>query len=240
MLSLKCPGCGANIELDESRDFGFCSYCGYKMMLKDVVEVRHREASSTDRYSDGMTEMTKIMDYFGQISDKYQKREELKKQYAELQKKGYKALTGWGIVITVIGLLSISSGAFGVVLLIVGCLFLAGGYSQGEKSKKEMEAIKPQITQLENEIIKHYEDYGVCPLGIEYTQPAVLSILSNYIRQGRAYNVKEAINLLEDENYKNEMRQIAINTQKAAEEQARAARDMAISSSYNGLFNSRK
>ena len=30
---LKCPECGANIELEENRDFCFCSYCGCKIIL---------------------------------------------------------------------------------------------------------------------------------------------------------------------------------------------------------------
>lgn len=35
MLQLKCPNCGANITLDNTRDFGFCSYCGTKILLDE-------------------------------------------------------------------------------------------------------------------------------------------------------------------------------------------------------------
>ena len=28
MQSIKCPNCGANIEIDDVRDSFFCSYCG--------------------------------------------------------------------------------------------------------------------------------------------------------------------------------------------------------------------
>ena len=31
-VALKCPQCGADIELDDSREFGFCQYCGTKIM----------------------------------------------------------------------------------------------------------------------------------------------------------------------------------------------------------------
>lgn len=31
MVVLKCPSCGANLELDETREFAFCTYCGTKI-----------------------------------------------------------------------------------------------------------------------------------------------------------------------------------------------------------------
>lgn len=36
-----CPGCGANVELDDSREFGFCRYCGAQIALDKVI-VEHR------------------------------------------------------------------------------------------------------------------------------------------------------------------------------------------------------
>lgn len=39
--AVKCPSCGANVELDDSRDFGFCTYCGAKI-VQDKIIVEHR------------------------------------------------------------------------------------------------------------------------------------------------------------------------------------------------------
>ena len=33
--SLKCPECGANLEIEEGRSFCFCQYCGCKIMLDE-------------------------------------------------------------------------------------------------------------------------------------------------------------------------------------------------------------
>ena len=41
MVKLFCPGCGASLELDDSRDFGFCMYCGTKVMLTQKIKVEH-------------------------------------------------------------------------------------------------------------------------------------------------------------------------------------------------------
>lgn len=37
MKALKCPYCGADIELDESIEYGFCSYCGTKIQLSEHI-----------------------------------------------------------------------------------------------------------------------------------------------------------------------------------------------------------
>ena len=40
-IKISCPSCGANIELDDSREFGFCSFCGTKI-TQDKIVVEHR------------------------------------------------------------------------------------------------------------------------------------------------------------------------------------------------------
>lgn len=47
LISLKCPSCGANIDFDNSRDFGFCSYCGTKIMIEKKI-VEHRGSVGID------------------------------------------------------------------------------------------------------------------------------------------------------------------------------------------------
>ncbi len=37
-IQLKCRDCGADIQLDTTREFAFCSYCGCKYLLKDETQ----------------------------------------------------------------------------------------------------------------------------------------------------------------------------------------------------------
>lgn len=37
-VSVKCPSCGGDIQLDDSRESGFCVYCGAKVMYKEAVQ----------------------------------------------------------------------------------------------------------------------------------------------------------------------------------------------------------
>ena len=41
MKALKCPNCDANIQVDGDREYGFCSYCGAQVQIREVVEVRY-------------------------------------------------------------------------------------------------------------------------------------------------------------------------------------------------------
>ena len=41
MVDLKCPNCSANISLDDTREYGFCSYCGTKVQIVQKVRVLH-------------------------------------------------------------------------------------------------------------------------------------------------------------------------------------------------------
>lgn len=45
VYSIKCPECGAELDVNEGRSSCFCSYCGTKILLDDSVErkeVTHR------------------------------------------------------------------------------------------------------------------------------------------------------------------------------------------------------
>ena len=50
-IKLACPNCGAAIELSEDREYGFCSYCGTKVM-QDKVVVEHRGKISLSGIAD--------------------------------------------------------------------------------------------------------------------------------------------------------------------------------------------
>lgn len=37
LIALKCPSCGGNLEFEDSREFGFCQYCGTKIMISQEI-----------------------------------------------------------------------------------------------------------------------------------------------------------------------------------------------------------
>lgn len=51
MKAMVCPQCGANLNLDDSREFGFCTYCGAKIQINETVIVKHSGAVSIESNS---------------------------------------------------------------------------------------------------------------------------------------------------------------------------------------------
>lgn len=47
LVEMKCPSCGADIQLDDSREFGFCNFCGTKVMQEKIV-VEHKGSVKVD------------------------------------------------------------------------------------------------------------------------------------------------------------------------------------------------
>ena len=40
-VKVKCPSCGANVDLDATGEYGYCAYCGTKI-VRDKIVVEHR------------------------------------------------------------------------------------------------------------------------------------------------------------------------------------------------------
>lgn len=74
IIALKCPQCGADVELDETREIGFCTFCGTKVMqdrvylhvdnsnkLKNLYE-RARKSIEINDYEHASEYYKKILD----------------------------------------------------------------------------------------------------------------------------------------------------------------------------------
>ena len=63
MIKLQCPGCGATLEVDDSRQYCFCSYCGTKIMVQNENEYIYRridEAEVAQAETDRMIRMKQL------------------------------------------------------------------------------------------------------------------------------------------------------------------------------------
>jgi len=56
VIELKCPKCSGDLELEDSREFGFCRFCGAKIMISDMItqkiSVEFRDTGKTDELID--------------------------------------------------------------------------------------------------------------------------------------------------------------------------------------------
>ncbi len=49
LVLLKCPNCGGSLDLEDSREFAFCQYCGSKIMIQEEIV---RQKVTIDRSED--------------------------------------------------------------------------------------------------------------------------------------------------------------------------------------------
>ena len=48
LISVKCPDCGAQLNIEEGRKTAFCSYCGAKIIIRDDNEITFREVNEAE------------------------------------------------------------------------------------------------------------------------------------------------------------------------------------------------
>ncbi len=51
VIALKCPECGANLEFDDSREFGFCQFCGTKILIESSKVINDNSTTINNYYS---------------------------------------------------------------------------------------------------------------------------------------------------------------------------------------------
>lgn len=207
-----CKLCGTDLNGAK-----FCPNCGTAdgeiMVQQQGYGMAHLEADLRQR---SLVDMQKLMDYFGIKSQQY---DEFSKVSEEVEERR-KYLPAIWIVGAIACLLL---GCFNKLFYIgmVACIALAIVFSRHNK-KKLTEAVDRQ-DQLGVELATHYEAFGYCPLGIEYTKPSTLFEINEIIRKGRKNTIADAVNQYEDDNHK---RIMEINAKMAAD----AARETAENS----------
>lgn len=45
IIAAKCPGCNGDIQLDDAQKTGFCMYCGTRVIVQDIIEMRNDRAA---------------------------------------------------------------------------------------------------------------------------------------------------------------------------------------------------
>lgn len=98
------------------------------------------------------------------------------------------------------------------------------------KKKSKIQAFQQQVLQANTELKKYYDDSGIKDLAFEYSNPYIIKKIKKKVTLGRAESMKEAINCLIDDEYKEKMlygQQTQIN----------AAKDAASAAEFAALFS---
>ena len=208
---------------------------------------------------DSLNEMNNMLSYFGQMAQQYDEYDHCNKMIPVLQRGVGKARLVWGIIFCCagayfgfMGLASLSSSfssrsssvsilmvvllLFCLALIIPGILMIVSRSVAANKKRKELENMLNREAELATILTQHYNNYGFCLIGAEYTNPKILSRICDIIRSGRADTPKEAINILLDDAHKSMMQLQSQLTMQATRQAARGATAAAVFSAANFFF----
>ena len=48
LIELKCPSCGANLSIEQEREFAYCQYCGTRILINDNSKFVYRHIDDAD------------------------------------------------------------------------------------------------------------------------------------------------------------------------------------------------
>lgn len=179
-----CKQCGADIG-----DAVFCPSCGVSQEVATV-----NSTPTQDPRQQGLMEMDRMIKHFGAKRAVYDEYDAVSAQVAELSDKSIVGPVGAGVISLLIGIFA--EGWFWYVL--AGVLIVAG-VLMGKNNKNKLTIATARQNELEAELAELYKSYGYCPIGQEYTKPAILDNIYNVIRSGRASDPGMAINIIQQE-----------------------------------------
>ncbi len=135
IYQLKCPACGASVEVEKGRESCFCSYCGTKIYVDD--EVHRVEITQNINYHKTYTDEAKIRKV--ESEERMHEREYAEKR-AERKDKKWSAL---GTVLI-------------VLVCVIGYFVLFNGYFDSEKEASDRQ--EAELQAIVDDIMQDIED----------------------------------------------------------------------------------
>lgn len=199
-----CPSCGQQVA-DGSF---FCTNCGTN--FSGSVPAQQAQPNYVQQnYSVRDNELgvlTEVWKYFSQITAKYREYDAACKQVNYYAKGASSALLVWGCILASIGLflsficsLDYSSQdavpVFLLLFVLPGVPMILGGILMKVNNRKKFSRYQQQYAQIFQDIYYYYAAYTGCPVGVEYSNPDAIAYIMKQMQAGRAYTIRDAINL---------------------------------------------
>lgn len=186
-----------------------CPACGSQ--AGGIVQQNVNVPAAGEARQRSLEELDRMVSYFGPKEKEYDEFERLSQEVDKRSSKGY----GGSIVATVIMiLLGLWSKLvfFYVVAAIIAAVFVLRKINNNKKLSIAVE----KCNNTHEILMNHYNNYGYCAVGFEYTRPAMLMELHSLVRQGRASTLQDAINLYIADQDKEEMLRLQKETADSA------------------------
>ena len=126
LIAVKCPACGADINVESTREFSFCTYCGTKILMNNENEHIYRNIDEA-RIKEAETErMVRLREL------------ELEEKENARGRKGILAAYGIALVFVLVGaLICIFNGTAGAFGIMIGAYIGLFTYIKSDEKKKK-------------------------------------------------------------------------------------------------------
>ena len=196
-----CPNCGTSVE-------------GEAAPVAVGADVRQRS----------IADMQHMISYFGAKKAQYDEFESVSTEVADRSSRGF---GGWIVGAIICVAIALFSKAFFFYIVAAGCI--AGFVFFRKKNKEKLAVANARQVELQKELEQHYEAYGYCSVGFEYTRPSTLEALYDLIRKGRVTTPGDAINTYLADRQQEEMLRLQQEATEAAKETAKNSKKAAKS-----------
>lgn len=148
LVSVKCPQCGASLDIDEGRNHVFCSYCGTKILVDNDNEYIYRhidEASIKQTEAETMLRLKEM---------------ELQEKEDERKRKSQRTAYIIAAAVAIFGILleAIADGFEGMLAIMIGLnIALFTFISNSQKKKSKIGTISPNEIRI-SEKMEHYKE----------------------------------------------------------------------------------
>lgn len=192
-----CPACGGRVQFEPP------TLPSYADPYQQRAEVRQREMNS----------LGDLIRYFSPKQPEYDAYDDSCKKIIHFARGARSALLVWGCIILSLGLFVFLANiedadlmddlvGISVVFLLPGIAMLVGGILLKVNNRKKYDNCMQTYRFLSQSLYKHYYGYPNCPVGPEYTNPRILSILMRNVSSGRCDTIQQSINcMIADANY---------------------------------------
>lgn len=211
----------------------------YSTPYNDSMAVRQNELNTMD----------KLINYFSAKQHLYDEYDYASNMIYRLSRFGGKAALIWSIILLSAALVffisSITAGtndlyssyqqeeqatvfaALGIVALVAGGGLMGLFLGLKGKRRRQLAHFTDRYFQLSDELYQYYCGYANCPIGPEYTNPTNLAVVKRTIVSGRAYTIRDALNILVEDAHRARMEDIATQTAQYAQQAAQYAQQTA-------------
>lgn len=230
-----CQKCGNEIQ-DNSK---FCPNCGAAVDPSNKfrpIKVNDTQNAGSTHYNSRyevrqaeLREVDNMINYFSQKAAAYDEIAMVTGRLNVLERKLNKTPTAGIVLASLCGAFAVLSlmigaghGPWGITAFVAfatgipGFIILSVYFISRAINKPKYKKYCKRFDELNEELTQYYNNYGYCPVGIEYTNPTDLQAIRNTIQSGYADTSKEAVNYLMQKYHNEVMESNLAATKRAA------------------------